>query len=43
MHEFLDRMVENFKDEHKHSLTRIGVDAIVNHQYAYKTNGNGKK
>ena len=43
MHEFLDRMGEQFKDEHKHSLTRIGVDAIVNHQYAYKTNGNGKK
>ena len=36
MHKFLDHMVENFKDEHKHSLTRIGVDAIINHQYAYK-------
>ena len=36
MHKFLDHMVETFKDEHKHSLTRIGVDAIVNHQYAYK-------
>ena len=36
MHKFLDQMVENFKDEYKHSLTRIGVDAIVNHQYAYK-------
>ena len=36
MHKFLDRMVETFKDEHKHSLTRIGVDAIINHQYAYK-------
>ena len=36
MHKFLDQMVETFKDEHKHSLTRIGVDAIVNHQYAYK-------
>ena len=39
MHKFLDQMVESFKDEHKHSLTRIGVDAIVNHQYAYKKNG----
>ena len=36
MHKFLDKMVETFKDEHKHSLTRIGVDAIINHQYAYK-------
>ena len=36
MHEFLDKMVKMFKDEHKHSLTRIGVDAIINHQYAYK-------
>ena len=36
MHKFLDQMVETFKDEHKHSLTRIGVDAIINHQYAYK-------
>ena len=36
MHKFLDHMVEIFKDEHKHSLTRIGVDAIINHQYAYK-------
>ena len=36
MHLFLDQMVETFKDEHRHSLTRIGVDAIVNHQYAYK-------
>ena len=36
MHKFLDHMVETFKDEHKHSLARIGVDAIVNHQYAYK-------
>ena len=36
MHKFLDHRVENFKDEHKHSLTRIGVDAIINHQYAYK-------
>jgi len=39
MHNFLEKMVETFKDEHKHSLTRIGVDAIVNHQYAYKKNG----
>ena len=39
MHNFLDRMVETFKDEHKHSLTRIGVDAIINHQYAYKKKG----
>lgn len=39
MHKFLDHMVETFKDEHKHSLTRIGVDAIINHQYAYKKNG----
>ena len=36
MHKFLDHMVETFKDEHRHSLTRIGVDAIINHQYAYK-------
>jgi hypothetical protein len=36
MHEFLDRMCELFKDEHKHSLKRIGIDAIVNHQYIYK-------
>jgi hypothetical protein len=36
MHKFLDNMVETFKDEYKHSLTRIGVDAVVNHQYAYK-------
>jgi hypothetical protein len=36
MHLFLDQMVDTFKDEHRHSLTRIGVDAIVNHQYAYK-------
>ena len=36
MHKFLDKMVETFKDEYKHSLTRIGVDAIINHQYAYK-------
>jgi hypothetical protein len=36
MHKFLDKMVEKFQDEHKHSLTRIGVDAIINHQYAYK-------
>jgi hypothetical protein len=41
MHQFLDRMVETFKEEHKHSLTRIGVDAIVNHQYAYKNRSNG--
>ena len=37
MHLFLDQMVETFKDEHKHSLKRIGVDAIVNHSYLYKT------
>ena len=36
MHLFLDQMVETFKDEHKHSLKRIGVDAIVNHAYIYK-------
>ena len=36
MHKFLDKMVETFKDEHKHSLARIGVDAVINHQYAYK-------
>ena len=36
MHKFLDQMVETFRDEHKHSLTRLGVDAIINHQYAYK-------
>lgn len=36
MHIFLDQMVETFKDEHKHSLKRIGVDAIVNHSYIYK-------
>jgi len=40
MHKFLDQMVETFKDEHKHSLTKIGVDAIVNHQYAYKKKKN---
>jgi len=39
MHKFLEHMVETFKNEHKHSLTRIGVDAIVNHQYAYKKKG----
>ncbi len=39
MHNFLEKMVETFKEEHKHSLTRIGVDAIVNHQYAYKKKG----
>jgi hypothetical protein len=39
MHRFLDHMVETFKDEHRHSLTRIGVDAIINHQYAYKKEG----
>ena len=37
MHIFLDQMVETFKDEHKHSLKRIGVDAIVNHAYIYKS------
>lgn len=36
MHLFLDQMVETFKEEHKHSLKRIGVDAIVNHSYIYK-------
>ena len=36
MHLFLDQMVETFKEEHKHSLKRIGVDAIVNHAYIYK-------
>ena len=36
LHLFLDQMVETFKDEHKHSLKRIGVDAIVNHAYIYK-------
>jgi hypothetical protein len=36
LHLFLDQMVETFKDEHKHSLKRIGVDAIVNHSYIYK-------
>lgn len=36
MHLFLDHMVETFKEEHKHSLKRIGVDAIVNHSYIYK-------
>ena len=36
MHVFLDQMVETFKDEHKHSLKRIGVEAIVNHSYIYK-------
>jgi len=40
MHLFLDQMVETFKDEHKHSLKRIGVDAIVNHSYLYKTKDN---
>jgi len=36
MHKFIDQMVDTFRDEHKHTLTRIGVDAIINHQYAYK-------
>ena len=36
MHLFLDKMVKTFREEYRHSLTRIGVDAIVNHQYAYK-------
>lgn len=36
MHLFLDQMVDTFKDEHRHSLKRIGVDAIVNHSYIYK-------
>ena len=36
MHLFLDQMVETFKNEHKHSLKRIGVDAIINHSYIYK-------
>jgi hypothetical protein len=39
MHDFLEKMVATFQDEHKKSLTRIGVDALVNHQYAYKKNG----
>ena len=36
MHLFLDQMVDTFKDEYRHSLKRIGVDAIVNHSYIYK-------
>jgi hypothetical protein len=36
LHLFLDQMVETFKNEYKHSLKRIGVDAIVNHAYIYK-------
>ena len=40
LHLFLDQMVETFKDEHKHSLKRIGVDAIVNHAYIYKKKKN---
>ena len=36
MHLFLDKMVKTFREEYRHSLTRIGVDAIVTHQYAYK-------
>tara|TARA_Y100000310_G_scaffold323523_1_gene383944 strand:- start:342 stop:1160 length:819 start_codon:yes stop_codon:yes gene_type:complete len=36
MHNFIEKMVETFRNEYKHSLTRIGVDAVINHQYAYK-------
>jgi hypothetical protein len=43
MHLFLDKMVETFKDEHRHSLKRIGVDSIVNHQYAYKKSDKDKQ
>jgi len=43
MHLFLDQMVETFKDEHKHSLKRIGVDAIINHSYIYKNKDKDKQ
>ncbi len=42
MHNFLDSMVETFQNEHKHTLKRIGVDAIINHQYIYKKREKGK-
>ena len=36
MHMFLEQMVETFKDEHQHSLKRMGLEKIVNDDYVYK-------
>jgi len=36
MHRFLDDMAETFKDEHKHCLSRMGVDKIVSADYIYR-------
>lgn len=36
MHKFLDRMAEQFKDDHKHCLSRMGVDKIVSADYIYR-------
>ena len=36
MHKFLDEMAEIFKDEHKHCLSRMGVDKIVSADYIYR-------
>jgi hypothetical protein len=36
MHKFLDEMAETFKDEHKHCLSRMGVDKIVSADYIYR-------
>lgn len=36
MHMFLEQMVETFKNEHQHSLKRMGLEKIVNDDYIYK-------
>tara|TARA_B100000029_G_scaffold275204_1_gene269949 strand:- start:532 stop:1368 length:837 start_codon:yes stop_codon:yes gene_type:complete len=36
MHLFLEQMVETFKNEHQHSLKRMGLEKIVNEDYIYK-------
>ena len=36
MHIFLEQMVETFKNEHQHSLKRMGLEKIVNEDYIYK-------
>ena len=36
MHMFLEQMVETFKNEHQHSLKRMGLEKIVNDDYVYK-------
>ena len=36
MHKFLDLMADTFKDEHKHCLSRMGVDKIVSADYIYR-------